>query len=168
MIQKLLFVGLVALFFSTAIFAQGTGSGTATASTTAEKPKKPAVFRPTKDQIKQVQAILKTKGIYSGDASGTYNDETRAAIRSFQDGNGLKETGTLNRATLEKFGVELTESQKLIPVSENSLASSDKDKPSDKAVSTSDDKAKSEDKPKKAAPFRATKYQINEAQTMMK
>ena len=118
MIRKLLFVALLSMFFSFAAYAQDAGS----ASTAAEKPKKAAVFRPTKDQIRQVQGILKTKGIYSGEANGSYNEETRAGIRSYQEGNGLKETGTLNRATLEKFGVELTESQKLIPVSQASAA----------------------------------------------
>jgi len=162
MIRKFLFVVLVSLVFSMAVFAQG-------ASTTAaegEKPKKSAVFRPTKDQIKQVQTILKAKGIYSGDASGTYNDETRAAIKSFQESKGLKETGTLNRATLEKFGVELTESQKLIPVSESSYASAETEKPAriEKTASTSS----TADKPKKAAPFRATKDQVIEAQKLLK
>lgn len=166
--KKVLFVALVSLFLSASAMAQATATATSTPVPAAtEKPKKPAVFRPTKDQIKQVQGILKTKGIYSGEASGTYNDETRAAIKSFQESGGLKETGTLNRATLEKFGVALTESQKLIPVSESSFASSEKDKPA-KGSTALDEKAKSEDKPKKAAPFRATKDQIIDAQKLMK
>src|SRR5262249_16107863 len=76
--------------------------------------------RPTKDQIKQVQQILINKKLYTGEASGTYNDATRDGIKSFQKDNGLKQTGTLNRATLEKFGVELTDTQKAIPPSPNS------------------------------------------------
>ncbi len=121
------------------------------------------VFRPTKDQIKEVQAMLKAKSRYSGEATGTYNDDTRTGIKSFQKENGLKETGTLNRATLEKMGIALTDNQKLIPVSDKSFASVNEEKANvvDKPASTSDAK------PKRTV-FRATKDQINEAQKMLK
>ena len=128
--------------------------------TMAPKPasKRGPVFRPTKDQIKQVQTMLKQKSLYNGEASGTYIDETRTGIKSFQKDNGLKQTGTLNRATLEKMNIELTDSQKLIPVSENSYASADsKEKP-----------AASDTKTKKPTIFRATAHQIKEAQKGMK
>ena len=36
--------------------------------------------------------------------SGKLDTETRAAIKKYQPENGLKATGTLNRATLEKLG----------------------------------------------------------------
>src|SRR5215831_4084230 len=148
------------LFFTSSLFAQGSGSTTtaASSSTASSTAKKPAIFRPTKDQIVQVQKILKDKKLYSGEATGKYDDATRAGIKSFQKDNGLKETGTLNRATLEKFGVQLTDAQKAIPVSENSFA-------------TADDKTKSSDaksKPTKASSnktiFRATSDQIKAAQ----
>lgn len=123
------------------------------------------VFRPTKEQIKEVQAMLKSKNQYSGEATGTYNNDTRAGIKSFQKENGLKETGTLNRATLEKMGVELTDSQKLIPVSESSLAPAEPVK-KEKAVKPTS-AASTEAKPKKVI-FRATKDQITDAQKMLK
>ena len=90
-----------------------------------------------RDQIKQVQAMLKRKTLYKGEATGTYNDETREGIKSFQKDNGLKETGTLNRATLEKMNITLTDSQKAIPVSDSSYApaetkSSGKDRQTDR------------------------------------
>lgn len=119
--------------------------------------KRGPVFRPTKDQIKQVQAMLKEKSLYKGEASGSYNDDTRAAIKSYQKDNGLKETGTLNRATLEKMGIELTESQKAIPVSDSSFASAEPE-PAKPAAETK----------KKPAIFRATADQIKEAQRMLK
>ncbi len=110
--------------------------------------------------------MLKDKSLYKGEATGTYNDDTRAGIKSFQKDNGLKETGTLNRATLEKMSVELTDSQKLIPVSESSYASAKPEKKPAKAekaaASTVDAKAK------KATIFRATVDQIKEAQKMLK
>ena len=126
------------------------------------------VFRPTKDQIKQVQAMLKEKSLYKGEASGTYNDETRDAIRSFQKDNGLKQTGTLNRATLEKMNITLTDSQKQIPVSESSYAAAEPETKSAKTDASSGPSASTEPKPKKPAVFRATKEQVMEAQKMLK
>ena len=112
------------------------------------------VFRPTKEQIKAVQAMLKEKGLYSGEATGTYDPETRTGIKALQKENGLKQTGTLNRATLEKFGIELTESQKAIPVAESSFEK--------------DAAGETKEKAPRKAPFRATADQINQAQRILK
>ena len=166
MLKKLLAAMAVSLLMAAGLFAQGTdkSAGTAAETKTADTKKAP-IFRPTKDQIKQVQAILKGKKLYNLEPSGKYDDETRAGIKEFQKGNGLKETGTLNRATLEKFGVELTDSQKKIPVSPNSYASgggSSTQKSSSGTTSSGGDTAK------KAAPFRANKDQIMAAQKLLK
>ena len=120
--MKRIFILVLSLFIlSVGAYAQNSNTTASTpAKTTENKPKRGPVFRPTRDQIKQVQQILIDKKLYSGEANGTYNDPTRDGIKSFQKDNGLKQTGTLNRATLEKFGVELTEAQKAIPVSPNS------------------------------------------------
>lgn len=130
----------------------------------APKPaaKRGPVFRPTKDQIKQVQAMLKDKSLYKGEATGTYNDETRTGIKSFQKDNGLKQTGTLNRATLEKMNVELTDSQKLIPVSPSSYAKAESEEKPAKV-----EKPAADAKPKTTI-FRATVGQIKEAQKGLK
>ena len=125
--------------------------------------KRSPVFRPTKDQIKQAQAMLKGKALYNGEASGSYNTETRAAIRGFQKDNGLTSTGSLNRATLEKMGIELTEAQKAVPVSEGSIAASDDAKAADSKAETSSDA-----KPKRSPIFRANKEQIMQAQKLLK
>jgi len=121
--MKRIFILVLSLFvLSVGAFAQNSNTSAAsTANTAANTAKRGPVFRPTKDQIKQVQQILIDKKLYSGEASGTYNDATREGIKSFQKDNGLKQTGTLNRATLEKFGVALTDTQKAIPVSPNSF-----------------------------------------------
>ncbi len=161
MIKKLLLLALALFVFAGASMAQATA--TATPSTTTEKAKRPPVFRPTKDQIKQVQSILKDKKLYSGEASGTYDDETRTGIKSFQKDNGLRETGTLNRATLEKFGVELTDKQKEIPVTESSLTPETSTGKTTKTKSTT-----STDGPKRPAPFRANSDQIKAAQKLLK
>jgi len=160
MIKTIFLTLSISLLFTSAIFAQ-TSTAAETVSAPTAKPQRAPIFRPTKDQIIQVQIKLKGKQLYSGDASGKYNDETRSGIKSFQKDNGLKQTGTLNRATLEKFGVDLTDSQKLIPVSARSLASDDDEK------STSEAKSKT-GTGKRAPIFRATADQIRSAQKMLK
>ena len=174
--RKLLFVLFVSLICSVSLNAQDVQPSPKPANSTitiaelkskptpAAKPtsKRSPVFRPTKDQIKTVQAQLKHKSLYSGEATGSYNNETRTAIKSFQKDNGLKETGTLNRATLEKMNVELTDAQKLIPVSESSFATAKPEKKPSEAKTAS--LASTDAKPKRAPVFRATAEQIKEAQ----
>jgi len=166
--KLILFIALLAISTLTAA-AQGASStstaSAANASSTAEKKRGP-VFRPTKDQIKQVQQMLKDKKLYAGEPSGKYDDDTRTGIKSFQKDNGLKQTGTLNRATLEKFGVALTDSQKAIAVDPNSFAGAD-DKTRKSSKSTTA-KSTSADGPKRPAPFRAEKDQINAAQKILR
>src|SRR5688572_29982792 len=167
----------VVTMLSFGAFAQPSTSPTAatTEAKAPEKAKKPGVFRPTKGQISEVQTILKTKKLYAGEASGKYNDDTRTAIKSFQKDNGLKDTGALNRATLEKFGVALTDSQKLIPISESSYASVETKTSAPKtesrepntAMKTAAAPAPASSKPKKPAPFRASEEQIKAAQKIL-
>ena len=145
MFRKILVITSVALFFTTAICAQAssTTAPTATSGSTATAKKNAPIFRPNKDQIKQVQTILKDKKLYDGEATGTYDDPTRTGIKSFQKDNGLKETGTLNRATLEKFGVTLTDAQKAIPVSAGSFATAATDvKPKTAKTKSADRRAR--------------------------
>ena len=76
------------------------------------KPKRGPVFRATGDQIKQAQAILKQRSFYSGEQTGKLSTDTRAGLKEYQKAEGLKVTGTLNKTTLMKMGIELTEKQK--------------------------------------------------------
>lgn len=126
--------------------------GIETADTSDGKPKRVS-FRPTKDQISQAQKMLKAKGSYSGTETGKYDDDLRAAIRDFQTANALKRSGSLNRATLEKMGIVLIESQMAIPVNPDDFASAD-----DKSGETK----------KRGAVFRATAEQITEVQQKLK
>ncbi len=120
-------------------------------SDSSDKPKR-IVFRPDKEQIMQAQTMLKGGGSFDDEADGKYSKELRAAIRDYQSANGLKRTGSLNRATLEKMKIELTESQMAIPVDPDDFANADDG-----------------DKPKKRGPvFRATKEQVMSVQAMLK
>ncbi len=160
MFKKILPLIIVSLIFASAAAAQEPATTKDPSAGVATKKRSP-IFRPTKDQIAQVQVILKNKGLYDGDSPGVYNPETRTGIKGFQKSNGLKQTGTLNRATLEKFGVELTESQKQMPVSPNSFATDEKS--TGKGTSS-----KSGNAPKRAPIFRANSDQIRAAQRLLK
>src|SRR5688572_9385270 len=154
---------LVAVFFTVALLAMAAIAQEPSSGPSAETKSPPKVFRATKDQVKEVQIKLKTANLYTGEANGKLDDATRASIKQWQGGNGLKQTGTLNRATVEKMGIELTETQKLVPASASSYAAGDdKTKETEKTKETT-----SADKPKRTI-FRATKDQIIEAQKRLK
>jgi peptidoglycan hydrolase-like protein with peptidoglycan-binding domain len=92
--------------------AQNSNSTTNSATANANKPKRGPVFRATADQIKQAQAILKQRSFYSGEETGKLNPETRAGLKQYQTAEALKATGTLNKVTLVKMGIALTDKQK--------------------------------------------------------
>ena len=50
--------------------------------------------------------------MYAGDETGKLDDPTRDGLKKYQEANGVKVTGTLNAATLEKMGIPLTDKQK--------------------------------------------------------
>jgi len=92
--------------------AQNTNSSTTNTSTTKTAKKRGPIFRANKDQIKQAQAILKTRGFYAGEQTGKLDADTRAGLKKYQAAESLKVTGTLNKVTLEKMGITLTDKQK--------------------------------------------------------
>ena len=95
--------------------AQNTNSSTAAAAkqeSTKPAVKRGPVFRATKEQIKQAQLLLKGRGFYAGADSGKLDDDTRAGLKKYQEAEALKVTGTLNKATLEKMNIALTDRQK--------------------------------------------------------
>ena len=97
--------------FTTAVMAQNETTSTSSTQTTKQTKRGP-VFRATKEQINQAQALLKARGFYSGEQLGKLDDATREGLRKYQQAEGLKVTGTLNRVTLEKMNIALTEKQK--------------------------------------------------------
>ena len=70
------------------------------------------IFRASADQIKQAQAMLKQRSFHSGEQTGKLDTATRAGLKQYQKAEGLKVTGTLNKATLEKMGIALTDKQR--------------------------------------------------------
>ena|ERR1700752_1548260 len=117
--RKLPWIALsLLLLISIAGIAQNSNSSSATnkngnaskARNTNSNRKPP--FRATADQIKQAQVILKQRNFYSGQQTGKLDDPTRAGLKQYQQAEGIKVTGTLNKLTLEKMGVALTDKQK--------------------------------------------------------
>lgn len=148
----LLLLSFLFVFTSNAQTNPTTNKTSDTQTAKEEKPKK-QIFRASKDQIMQAQTMLKGKSMYSGEATGKLDSDTRDGLKKFQSENGLNATGTLNRATLEKMNIELTDKQKEIPIPASSYQTTAKD-----------DKT---DNPKRVI-FRANKEQIMQAQKMLK
>ncbi|MDQ2746241.1 MAG: peptidoglycan-binding protein [Acidobacteriota bacterium] len=73
---------------------------------------KPNAFRATREQIIQVQKLLKQSGFYSGDATGVINAETGDGLKKYQTANDLEATGTVNQITLEKMDIPVTDQQR--------------------------------------------------------
>jgi len=85
------------------------GSSSGSKSTNANR--KP-IFRANADQIKQAQAILKQRTFYAGEQTGKLDTDTRIGLKKYQQAESVKVTGTLNKVTLEKMGIALTDKQK--------------------------------------------------------
>jgi peptidoglycan hydrolase-like protein with peptidoglycan-binding domain len=106
-------LSLVLAFAFSAIAQNANNSNTTTATQNENTPKKrPPIFRATKDQIRQAQALLKQRNLYQGEQTGQLNDDTRAGLKKFQEAESIKVTGTLNKITLEKMNITLTDKQK--------------------------------------------------------
>ena len=106
-------IACLTLLVAFSVAAAGQVTGTPQANANAETKKRGPVFRATKDQIKQAQTLLRQRGLYTGEPTGKLDDTTRTALRKYQEAEGIRITGTLNRLTLEKMGIQLTEKQKI-------------------------------------------------------
>lgn len=103
---------LLLCVLNTGAMAQNATTSATTKTATKQTTKRGPIFRATKEQINRAQAILKDRGFYGGEQLGKLDDATREGLRKYQQAEGLKVTGTLNKLTLEKMNIELTEKQK--------------------------------------------------------
>ena len=111
--RKTLTVLLSLVLAASAALATQTGnSNTTTNTATTNSKKRGPVFRANKDQIKQAQVILKQRGFYAGEMTGKLDTDTREGLKKYQQAESLKVTGTLNKLTLEKMNIQLTDKQK--------------------------------------------------------
>lgn len=152
--KKYLFIVLIVTLSAFSTFASGGSPVPSPSPTTTTKA---PVFRPTKDQIKQGQQILIDQKLYTGQATGVYGD-SRDAIKAYQKANSLDVNGKFDRATLEKMGIPLTDSQKGTASTPSASSSS----------TSSSSSASTSDGPKRPAPFRANVDQIKAAQKILR
>ena len=77
-----------------------------TAGTTGEQP--PIQRRViTKENLKLLQERLTTEGVYAGPLDGEMNAQTEAALRAYQQKQGLPVSGAADEATLKQLQLEL-------------------------------------------------------------
>jgi len=57
----------------------------------------------TSEQVIRLEQRLSELGFFSGEGDSTYDADTRAALESFQQANGLEVTGLADSATLERL-----------------------------------------------------------------
>jgi len=57
----------------------------------------------TSEQVIRLEQRLSELGFFSGESDATYDAETRAALESFQQANGLEVTGLADSATMERL-----------------------------------------------------------------
>jgi peptidoglycan hydrolase-like protein with peptidoglycan-binding domain len=112
-----LIVSVFALaLFTVGALAQNNSSTTAAKQTNTNanvaRKKRPPIFRASKDQIKQAQTVLKGRNFYSGELTGKLDSETRDGLKKYQQAEGMKVTGTLNAATIEKMQIQMSDKQK--------------------------------------------------------
>ena len=110
--KKLLTLTVLLLCVLTVGVHAQNATSTTSSKTATKQTKRGPVFKATKDQINQAQALLKSRGFYAGEQVGKLDDATREGLRKYQQAEGLKITGTLNKITLEKMNITLTEKQK--------------------------------------------------------
>jgi hypothetical protein len=60
------------------------------------------------EHVRQAQQKLKDDGEYTANVDGKWGPKTAQAVKQFQEKNGLKQTGRLDRNTMSKLGVGST------------------------------------------------------------
>ena len=57
--------------------------------------------------VVRVQAALMRRGYYHGDIDGLLGPMTRAALRAFQQAQGISQTGRMDIDTLTRLGISI-------------------------------------------------------------
>ena len=65
----------------------------------------------TKDNVKLLQERLQAEGTYAGPIDGEVNAQTEAALRQYQQKQGLPVSGEADEATLKQLQLELPASR---------------------------------------------------------
>jgi peptidoglycan hydrolase-like protein with peptidoglycan-binding domain len=65
----------------------------------------------TKDNLKLVQQRLQAEGVYAGPVDGELNAQTEAALRRYQQKQGIPPSGAPDEQTLKELQIELPASR---------------------------------------------------------
>ena len=57
------------------------------------------------DEVRRLQEALAAAGVYSGPMDGTYDDDVAAAVKAYQDRQGLSADGIAGPATMKEMGL---------------------------------------------------------------
>ena len=74
-------------------------------TTGAQRPEQKQLI--TTDNLKLVQERLKTEGVYAGPVNGEMSAQTEAALRAYQEKQGLPVSGAADETTLKELQLEL-------------------------------------------------------------
>ena len=58
-------------------------------------------------EVEEIQRVLKERGLFKGDITGYYGEQTRQAVTDFQKQQGLPRTGVADEATLKRLGITI-------------------------------------------------------------
>jgi len=107
MIGKILLAGAIALTLAFPVWAaeeKKAEDKTSQPGKMEKAEKKPAKGN---ENVMKVQQALKDKGQDPGPIDGMMGSKTKAAVKAFQEANGMKGTGKLDKETADKLGVEM-------------------------------------------------------------
>jgi peptidoglycan hydrolase-like protein with peptidoglycan-binding domain len=65
----------------------------------------------SKDNFKLIQERLTAEGVYAGPVDGEVNAQTEAALRAYQQNQGLPVSGAADEATLRELQIRLPASR---------------------------------------------------------
>jgi peptidoglycan hydrolase-like protein with peptidoglycan-binding domain len=74
-------------------------------TTGAARPEQQQIIN--KDNVKLIQERLKAEKVYAGPVDGEMNAQTEAALRAYQQKQGLPVSGAADEATLKELQIEL-------------------------------------------------------------
>lgn len=58
-------------------------------------------------EVEEIQRVLQERGLFSGEITGYYGEQTQKAVLAFQKQQGLNQTGVADSATLKRLGITI-------------------------------------------------------------
>ena len=58
-------------------------------------------------EVEEIQRVLQERGLFSGEITGYFGEQTKKAVLAFQKQQGLNQTGVADSATLKRLGITI-------------------------------------------------------------